>query len=312
MDAELRDNVSNIMKNLNIDNYPTYVPPLKQTQVAPSPIPFASLSSPHLAQQKVDLAPPFSKVEKVDSLIPPITHPGYVPQNNGLETGGMLNWTDDLPMGQGAKATFEKVIKHFVDFNKSPEPRIMEVGVFAGTSLIEIVKRIPNSKATAVDRWDSYEEINVDKMKNKEILKNPEFAKALDCLSTIKERKIEDIFHQNVAVAGMQNRIRTLKGDSHAVLMDLVNQKAKFDFIYVDGSHKCLDVALDLFLSWQLLEKGGIMAIDDYLYTMEKDFDVNPLEYPYNAVNHFLDKYKKELVVLEKGYRAFIKKIHLS
>ena len=53
------------------------------------------------------------------------------------------------------------------------------------------------------------------------------------------------------------------------------------------------------------------MVIDDYLYTLEKNFDVNPLEYPYNAVNHFLDKYKKELIVLEKGYRAFIKKIHL-
>jgi predicted O-methyltransferase YrrM len=329
-DAELRDNVSNTMKNLNIDNYPTYVPPPKQTQVAPSPIPFANLSSAHLAQpfSKVDLAPPkvdsirqayppsllappLPKVDKVDSLIPPITHPGYVPKNNGLETGGMLNWTDDLPMGQGAKATFEKVLKHFVDFNKKEEPRVLEVGVFAGTSLIEIVKRIPNSKATAIDRWDSYEEINVDKMQNREILQNNEFVKALDCLSTINERKIEDIFHQNVAVAGMRNRIRTLKGDSHAVLMDLVNQKAKFDFIYVDGSHKCLDVALDLFLSWQLLEKGGIMAIDDYLYTLEKDYDVNPLEYPYNAVNHFLDKYKKELIVLEKGYRAFIKKIHL-
>jgi hypothetical protein len=72
-------------------------------------------------------------------------------------------------------------------------------------------------------------------MKNREILQNNEFVKALDCLSTIKERKIEDIFHQNVAIAGMQNRIRTLKGDSHAVLMDLVNQKAKFDFIYVCG-----------------------------------------------------------------------------
>ena len=301
MDAELRDNVSNTMKNLNIYNYPIYVPP-KQNQVAP---PLRDSVASHLA-------PSFSKVDKVDKvdLIPPITHPGYVPQNNGLETGGMLNWTDDLPMGQGAKATFEKVLKHFVDFNKSPEPRVLEVGVFAGTSLIEIVKRIPNSKATAVDRWDSYEEINVDKMQNREILQNPEFVKALDCLSTIKERGIEDIFHQNVAVSGLQNRIRTLKGDSHAVLMDLVNQKAKFDFIYVDGSHKCLDVALDLFLSWQLLEKGGIMAIDDYLYTLENNFDVNPLEYPYNAVNHFLDKYKKEIIVLEKGYRAFIKKIH--
>ena len=106
----------------------------------------------------------------MDDEIPQITHPGYVPLDNGLETGGMLNWTHDLPAGQGAKATFEKVIKHFVDFNKSAEPRLLEVGVFAGTSLIEIMKRIPNCRGTAVDRWENYEEIDYSQMKNKSIL----------------------------------------------------------------------------------------------------------------------------------------------
>jgi tetratricopeptide (TPR) repeat protein len=310
MDTGYRNDVQSTMKNLNIDNYPTYTPP---SPVVPSPIPFASLSSANLAPplskvDKVDLAPPFPKVDKVD-LIPPITHPSYVPNNNGLETGGMLNWTHDLPSGQGAKAIFEKVLKHFTDFNKSTEPRVLEVGVFAGTSLIEIMKRIPNSRGTAVDRWDNYEEVNFNQMKNKAILDNNEIKKSLENLENIKERKIEDIFHRNVANSGMQNRINTVKGDSHEVLLEMIRKNAKYEFIYVDGSHKCLDVATDLFLSWQMLEKGGIMAIDDYLYTLEDDFNINQLEYPYHAVNRFLDKYKKEMIVLEKGYRVFIKKI---
>ena len=294
MNTELSDNVNHTMKNLNMNNYPTYIPPKQAVPLHVVPLSVVPLS-----------VVPSPLLDKVD-VIHPITHPNYVPLNNGLETGGMLNWTHDLPTGQGAKATFEKILKHFVDSNKMEEPRILEVGVFAGTSLIEIVKRIPNSKATAIYHWDSYEEINIEQMKNKDILQNQEFVKSLECLQT----NIEDIFHKNITIAGMQNRIQTRKGDSHAVLMELVNENAKFEFIYVDGSHKCLDVALDLFLSWQLLNKGGILAIDAYLYSLETDYNINPLEYPYNAVNHFLDKYKKDMIVLEKGYRVFVKKIH--
>ena len=287
---DIKNNIQETMNNLVINNYPSSVVP---SSIVPSIVPSVVPSS---------IVP--------SAKIPPITHPNYIAKEDGLETGGMLNWTHDLPANQGARETFEKVLKHFVNFNKSLEPRVLEIGVFAGTSLIEIVKQIPNSKAIAIDKWDSYEEINIDQMKNRDILQNNEFVKSLDCLRTIKERKIEELFYKNIAVAGMQNRIEAIKGDSHAVLLEMNQKKSKFDFIYVDGSHKCLDVAIDLFLSWQLLEKGGIMAIDDYLYSLESDFDVNTLEYPYQAVNHFLEKYKKEMIVLEKGYRVFIKKIH--
>ena len=299
--AEFRNNVQKTMDNLTINNYPVYNPPAPATSYVPAP------TSPLR-----DLAPPFPKVDKVDKVdeIPPITHPHYVPLNNGLETGGMLNWTHDLPAGQGAKATFEKVIKHFVDFNKSAEPRLLEVGVFAGTSLIEIMKRIPNCRGTAIDRWDNYEEVDYSQMKNKSILEHAEIKKSLENLEKMKERKIEEVFHRNIAIAGLQNRVTTVKGDSHAVLLDMNRKNMKYDFIYVDGSHRCLDVSTDLFLSWAMLEPGGIMAIDDYLYTLEDDFNTNPLEYPYHGVNHFLDKYKKEMIILERGYRMFVKKIN--
>ena len=304
--VEFRNSVQNTMNNLIINNYPVYNPPAPTTSYAPTPL------APPLSN--VDLAPPLSKVDlspplsKAVDLIPPITHPHYVPLNNGLETGGMLNWTHDLPSGQDAKATFEKVLKHFVDFNKSAEPRVLEVGVFAGTSLIEIMKRIPNSKGTAVDRWDNYEEINTNEVKNRSVFENPEIKKSLENLENIKERKIENIFYQNIYVSGLKDRVNTVKGDSHAVLLEMNRKNARYDFIYVDGSHKCLDVTTDLFLSWQLLEPGGIMAIDDYLYTLEGNFTDNPFDYPFHAVNQFLEKYKNDMIVLEKGYRVFVKK----
>ena len=228
-----------------------------------------------------------------------------------LDDGGMKNWTHDLPSGQGAKGIFEKVLKHFADINANKPTEILEVGTYAGLSLIEIVKRIPNSKATAVDRWESYEDININLIKNQEVLKVKELYKSANCLTSINQNKIEQIFNKNIKAAGLDNRIQSVKGDSHAVLLDFVKNDKLFDFIYVDGSHKCLDVVTDLFLSWQLLRNGGIMAIDDYMYTLEADFNVNILEYPYHAVNAFLEKYKDNIIVLERGYRIFIKKFHL-
>ena len=218
----------------------------------------------------------------------------------------MLNWTHDLPLGCGSKATFERVLRFFVDNNNSLNPRILEIGTYAGTSLIEIIKQIPNSRGTAVDLWENYDEIDKNNLVNKDILNQRAFRDSLNILKTIKENNIEDLFYSNVRAVGLQDRIRAIKGNSADVLMNMIKQNEMFDFIYVDGSHKCLDVAIDLCLSWKLLRNGGIMAIDDYLYSLETNSETNVLEYPFHAVNHFLDSHKNELTVLEIGYRVFV------
>ena len=227
-------------------------------------------------------------------------------KNREIVDGGLKNWTHDLPQGQNAKETFEKVIRFFVNNNSSENPKVLEIGTYAGTSLIEILKQIPNSAGTAIDKWESYDEINKTQLINQDILKTDKTRKSLDTLKNIKVNGIEQSFYHNVAAAGMQNRVRGIKGNSSSVLLDMVKQNVTYDFIYVDGSHKCLDVALDLFLAWQLLRDGGILAIDDYLYSLEKDLNVNVLEYPFHAVNHFLEAHKNEIVILEKGCRVFI------
>ncbi len=149
----------------------------------------------------------------------------------GLEYAGMYNWAHDLPKGTNAKATFERIIQHLLTNTNTTVKQILEVGTFAGTSLIEIVKRIPNSFGTGVDRWTNYNEDNIDILLNME------------------KNGIEQIFYQNIHVAEMTDRITGIKGDSSDVLLDLYKQGQIYDFIYVDGSHKCLDVFLDLMLS---------------------------------------------------------------
>ena len=123
---------------------------------------------------------------------------------------------------------------------------------------------------------------------------------------TIKENNIEQLFFSNIKAVGLQDRISAIKGKSSDILMNMIKQNEMFDFIYVDGSHKCLDVALDLFLSWQILRDGGIMAIDDYLYSNETNLTTNLLEYPHHAVNHFLESHKNDFTILGKGYRVFL------
>jgi predicted O-methyltransferase YrrM/tetratricopeptide (TPR) repeat protein len=233
---------------------------------------------------------------------------GGVPKGGDgpLVDGGMRNWTHDLPAGQGAKATFEKVLSFFVNNNKSAQPKVLEVGTYAGTSLIEIIKQIPNSQGTAIDLWESYDEIDENNLVNKDMLNNINFRESLNTLKSIKENNIEELFYSNIRSVGLQDRISAIKGKSSNVLMNMIKQKELFDFIYVDGSHKCLDVAIDLCLSWQLLRNGGIMAIDDYLYSCENNLGINVLDYPYHAVNHFLESHKNEFTILEKGYRVFI------
>ncbi len=207
-----------------------------------------------------------------------------------LEYRGMYNWMHDLPKNTGAKDRFEKAISHYLNTNSKEEHNwILEVGTYAGTSLIEIVRKIPNSFGLGIDRWGNYNEENIDILQN------------------IEQNDIEKVFYKNVKTAGLENRIKGLKGKSSDVLLELIKSDLKYDFIYVDGSHRCLDVYLDLFLSWQLLRKGGVLAIDDYMYCNEK-LGEQPYEYPFEAVNQFLKDYEGKYTVIDKDYRVFLEK----
>uniref|UniRef100_A0A6C0KWN6 Glycosyltransferase 2-like domain-containing protein n=1 Tax=viral metagenome TaxID=1070528 RepID=A0A6C0KWN6_9ZZZZ len=208
---------------------------------------------------------------------------------NKIQYVGMQNWTHDLPLGQNAKMNFENAIEHFNLNNKNPNPRVLEVGTYAGTSLIAIVSRIPNSTGIGVDRWEDYLEFNAELLNN------------------MISNNVEDSFKNNINVSGLEERIRGIKGDSFKVLLEFIKKGEQFDLIYVDGSHRCLDVCLDLFLSWQLLKSGGILAIDDYMYHYDKVME-QPYDYPFEAVNDFLKKTEKEYTILSKNYRVFLEK----
>jgi len=209
---------------------------------------------------------------------------------NQLVCLNMHNWTHDLPEGRNAKNRFEKAINHFIENHKNADSTwILEIGTYTGVSLIEIIQRIPNSFGLAIDFWSNYNEDNNTTLKN------------------IEENNVEQIFYKNVKAAGLEDRIKAMKGKSSAVLMQLILVGMQYDFIYVDGSHKTFDVYLDLFLSWQLLSSRGVLAIDDYLFHHNKCNEL-PYEYPYEAVNQFLRDIDGQYTMIDKDYRVFIEK----
>ena len=201
-----------------------------------------------------------------------------------LNYANMYGFSNDLP--EGSLDIFKNVIDNFNIKHKNKHTQILEVGTYSGVSLIKILSMIPNSSGTAIDSFKNYNEEN------------------LEMLQTIEENKIEEIFYKNIKSVGFQDKVRLLKGDSFEILLDLNKQDEKYDFIYLDGSHTCFNVYSDLILCWSLLNNGGIIAIDDYIYLKDKVLDS-----PYESVKFFMKKFEKEIKILNIGYRVFIEKI---
>ena len=82
------------------------------------------------------------------------------------------------------------------------------------------------------------------------------------------------------------------------------SNKSKFNFIYIDGDHTALQTSLDGLNAFRLLESGGVMAFDDYLW----NYNGNRFLEPKRGVDGFLEVCKEQYTVIESGYQMWIKK----
>lgn len=195
----------------------------------------------------------------------------YCEANNNLDYNQMYNWTTDIP--KGSRNIFVNVLELL---RTKEKPMILEIGTFVGTSIIEMLKILPNAIGFAIDNW---------KIEKKECN---------------YEKDIKSTFLENVKISG--KNITLFEGESNKVLRYLLNNGERFDLIYVDGSHKLLDVVSDLILSWEILKSGGILAIDDYLWVYEGKMECK------TAIDYFMNLYKDEYTVLHCDYRVFLYK----
>lgn len=119
---------------------------------------------------------------------------------------------------------------------------------------------------------------------------------------------VERRFQNNIAKRKAESGLESLdvhihKGLSFLGLADLIAQRklGYFDFIYIDGSHQAPDVLSDAVMSFPLLRVGGVMAFDDYLWTVDAKGFENPLTMPKPAVDAFANLFLRKMSVMKGG-----------
>lgn len=108
---------------------------------------------------------------------------------------------------------------------------------------------------------------------------------------------------ENLALERDRAKITLMLGPSGDLLPTL--PKGCFDFIYVDGSHKKLDVLEDAVMSFRLAKSGAVIAFDDYT---EDGPDWNPRDFAKPAIDAFLEVCGEEVTVLERCHQIWISK----
>lgn len=111
---------------------------------------------------------------------------------------------------------------------------------------------------------------------------------------------VENVYNSKI---GAFSNVVKLRGDSKNVLPGLLKEKRDFfDFIYVDGSHKLLDVYDDARYSWPLLKQGGLMSFDDYGWNgMNVEVQM--------GADRFLHEVHDQVEIIERGLQLWVVKL---
>lgn len=166
--------------------------------------------------------------------------------------------------------------------------KFMEIGSFEGRSAVWLIENVmgPTDQLVCIDTWKgSQEHSNVD-------------------MSAVERR-----FDHNIALASKDGNTQKVKEASTFALARqlrfIQHENDKFDFIYIDGSHRAQDVLSDAVMAWRLVKHNGIMVLDDYLWGDPK----HPLERPKMAIDAFMNIFCDEMYVLHMGHQAIVKKV---
>ena len=156
---------------------------------------------------------------------------------------------------------------------------MLEIGAFEGRTTSFAARLFPNARIVCVDPWTDYPEMS-------------ELSRA------------EASFRQNIAE--FCDRVRPIKGFSHAILPRLLDEGERFDVIFIDGSHAYADVVIDSLFSWKLLRPGGVLIWDDYLW---RRADYGRLV-PKLAIDQFLSAWRGGYTPLWAFKQVAIRKVN--
>ena len=156
--------------------------------------------------------------------------------------------------------------------------KILEVGSYEGRSAIFFLKTFPNANIICVDTWSGSDEHNQYNF-------------------TVVEKNfdINTNYYQN------NNCLKKIKNTSNNFFS---NNFETFDLIFVDGDHSSHQVKLDIENSWKILNKGGYLLLDDYLWWYYKDLQKNPS----SSINNFIINNLSDISILKIWNQVIIQK----
>jgi len=157
---------------------------------------------------------------------------------------------------------------------------ILEIGCYEGLSSVFFADNLLHHQESSLTCVDPF--LQIDTNDHVQFLQNNE----------------EKNFDHNITICKNANKISVNKVTSDTFFQ--TNTK-KFNFIYIDGSHEHDFITRDMENSFAVLEKNGIMWMDDY-----GGGDGIQIK---NTMDMFLEKYKGQYMIINSAYQLAIKKL---
>jgi predicted O-methyltransferase YrrM len=165
----------------------------------------------------------------------------------------------------------------------------LEIGSFEGRSMVWIAENMAEAGTFihCIDTWEGGEEHSEEDM-----------------------AAVEARFDHNLDLVHLNHEVDVFKHKGTSVqhlahwLIEAAEDHACFDFIYIDGSHVAKDVMTDACMAWPLLEKGGIMVFDDYMWGNPRD----ALHRPKIAIDAFTNIFGETAEIIHVGYQLVVRK----
>ena len=174
-------------------------------------------------------------------------------------------------------------------FQGQPGVRMLEIGAYEGRSTVWFLETVLTGEAshlTSVDTWEG----SVENDRNEMHGVWERFRRNTD--RYVDDGRLTVVVSQSQPfLAGRIARGETAPGRGYHI-------------IYVDGSHMAPDVLSDAVLSWAVLEPGGVMVFDDYIWsgmTTEQ-------ERPRFAIDSFLACFLGQYDELYRGNQIVIRR----
>ena len=167
---------------------------------------------------------------------------------------------------------------------------VLEIGAYEGKATVWLCENIPTIKRYFI----------IDTFEGSEVEHGME--------GTSERLDIDNSFIENNLKYNISNfpniDFFTLKGESQKILPTM---NEKFDFIYIDGSHKSDDTFMDGYWSHRFLNVGGIIVFDDLGWKDPNRPQAN--ESPEIGIRLWNTLYENYYDTIMQGYQAGFMKV---